>query len=148
MFTFFGHFTLRSTSLRSRSCKIRSKKKRRRRRRRRRKGHGNNKEFRTLHRSEPRLSREKILPFNSLHCLPVLTDIINYFQSQLWLWSAYLSLSDLITIAKVITVINMIFSLSLFFVSFCCCCWLFVLIFCILSFEASQVLKKVTNQVT
>ena len=147
MFTSFEHFTLRSTSLRSRSCKIRSQKKKRRRRRRR-KEHGNNKEFKTLHSSEPQLSREKILPFNSWHCLPVLTDIINYFQSQLWLWSAYLSLSDLITIAKVITVINMIFSLSLFFVSFCCCCWLFVLIFCILSFEASQVLKKVTNQVT
>ena len=146
MFTSFEHFTLRSTSLRSRSCKIRSQKKKRRRRRR--KEHGNNKEFKTLHSSEPQRSREKILPFNSWHCLPVLTDIINYFQSQLWLWSAYLSLSDLITIAKVITVINMIFSLSLFFVSFCCCCWLFVLIFCILSFEASQVLKKVTNQVT
>lgn len=27
MFTFFGHFTLRCTSLRSRSCKIRSEKK-------------------------------------------------------------------------------------------------------------------------
>ena len=27
MFTFFGHFTLRFTSLRSRSCKIRSEKK-------------------------------------------------------------------------------------------------------------------------
>ena len=138
MFTFFGHFTLRSTSLRSRSCKIRSKKKKKKKK----------KKKRALHSSEPQLSREKILPFNSLHCLLVLTDIINYFQSQLSLWSAYLSLSDLITIVKVITVINIIFSLSLVFVSFCCCCLLFVLIFCILSFEASQVLKKVTNQVT
>ena len=82
--------------------------------------------------------------------LPVLTDIINYFQSQQWLWPAILVVewSDYNCESHLLSLI-FIFSLSLFFVSFRCCCCLFALILCILSFEASKVLKsEVTNQAT
>ena len=148
MFTSFEHFTLRSTSLRSRSCKIRSKKKKRKKEEEEEKSMETTKN--SKHYTAASLNFLERKYFHLILCIGCrfkLTSLI-IFKASYDFGPQYLSLSDLITIVKVITVINIIFSLSLFFVSFCCCCWLFVLIFCILSFEASQVLKKVTNQVT